>query len=125
VQQAKSTCKRKGLFKDYEDALEAESRSDEQAKSFQRAITNAMKKGADKPSQSLQDKLKAALIDALLEKKAAEEAQATSAEGFFLLYANFSAKTPDSAGTRLSSVKSEQPRGPIFKGTIHQGAWKE
>ncbi len=34
VQQAKSTCKRKGLFKDYEDALEAESRSNKRAKSL-------------------------------------------------------------------------------------------
>ena len=32
VQQAKSKCKRKGLFKDYKDALEVESRSNEQAK---------------------------------------------------------------------------------------------
>ncbi len=34
VQQAKSARKRKVLFKDYEDALEAESRSNEQAKSL-------------------------------------------------------------------------------------------
>ena len=43
VQQAKSACKRKGLFKDYEDALEAESKADEQAKSLQRAIPNTKK----------------------------------------------------------------------------------
>jgi hypothetical protein len=29
VQQAKSACKRKGLFKDYDDALEAESKAEE------------------------------------------------------------------------------------------------
>ncbi len=34
VQQAKSACKKKGLFKDYEDALEAESRSNKQVKSL-------------------------------------------------------------------------------------------
>ena len=34
VQQAKSACKRKGLFKDYDDALEALTDSDEQAKSL-------------------------------------------------------------------------------------------
>jgi hypothetical protein len=42
VQQAKCTCKRKGLFKDYEDALEAESKSDEQAKSLQRANISSL-----------------------------------------------------------------------------------
>jgi hypothetical protein len=41
VQQAKSECKRKGLFKDYDDGLVAVAKSDEQAKSLQRAITNA------------------------------------------------------------------------------------
>ncbi len=49
VRQAKSACKRKGLFNDYKDALEAESRSDEQAKSLRRAIANAKKKGANEP----------------------------------------------------------------------------
>ncbi len=44
VQQVKSACKRIGLFKDYEDALEAESRSNEQAKSLQRAVVNAKKR---------------------------------------------------------------------------------
>ncbi len=32
VQQAKSTCKRKGLFQDYDDAIGAESKAVEQAK---------------------------------------------------------------------------------------------
>ncbi len=52
------------------------------------------KKGANanEPSQSSQDKLKAALKDAFLEKKAAEEAHAASAEGFFSLYANLLSK---------------------------------
>ncbi len=49
VQQVKSTCKRKGLFKDYEDALEVESRSNKQAKSLQRAIANAKKKEPTSP----------------------------------------------------------------------------
>ncbi len=34
MQQAKSACKRKGLFKSYDDALEAESKSVEQVKSL-------------------------------------------------------------------------------------------
>jgi hypothetical protein len=72
VQQAKSPCTRKGLFKDYDDALEAESKADEQAKSFRRAIANAKKKGAGEPSQASQDDFKAALKEALLEKKVAE-----------------------------------------------------
>jgi hypothetical protein len=59
VQQAKSTCKRKGLFKDYDDVLEVESKSIEQIKSPQRAITNAKKKGANEPSPSSQDELTA------------------------------------------------------------------
>ena len=61
------------------------------AKSIQRAIANAKKKGADKPSQSSQDD-KAALKDTLLEKKAVEEAQAPSAEGILSLYANLLSK---------------------------------
>ncbi len=40
----------------------------------------------------LQDELKAALKEALLEKKVAEEAQAASAEGFFFLYVNLLSK---------------------------------
>jgi hypothetical protein len=34
VQQAKSACKRKGLFQDYDNAIEAESKAVEQVKSF-------------------------------------------------------------------------------------------
>ncbi len=50
MQQAKSMCKRKGLFKDYEDALEAESRSDEQARSLRRATANAKKREPTSPA---------------------------------------------------------------------------
>ena len=88
VQQAKSACKRKGLFNDYNEALEAVTRSDEQAKSLRRAIANAKKKGADEPSPTSQDDLKADLKEALLEKKAAEGNLKEAAEGFFSLYAN-------------------------------------
>ncbi len=42
VQQAKSACKRKGLFQDYDDAIEAEKKSVEQLKSLRKAITNAI-----------------------------------------------------------------------------------
>ena len=69
VQQAKSACKRKGLFKDYDDALEAVAKSDEQAKSLRRAIANVNKKGVDEPSQSLQDDLKADLKEALWKRR--------------------------------------------------------
>ena len=70
------------------DPKEAVAKSDKQAKSLQRATTNAKKKGADEPSQSSQDELKAELKEALLEKKAAEGCLTEAAEGFFLLYAN-------------------------------------
>jgi hypothetical protein len=42
VQQAKNACKRKGLFQDYDDAIEAESRAVEQAKNLRKAIANAI-----------------------------------------------------------------------------------
>jgi hypothetical protein len=96
VQQAKSACKRKGLFQDYDDAIEAETKSVEQAKSLRKAITNAIgpkfKKDAKDPNQSSPDNLKASLKDALLAKKVAQEAPATAAEGFFSLYANLHSK---------------------------------
>jgi hypothetical protein len=83
VQQAKSACKRKGLFQDYDDAIEAETKSVEQAKSLQKAIANVIgpksKKDAEDPNQSSPDDLKASLKDALLEKKVALEAKATAA----------------------------------------------
>jgi hypothetical protein len=86
VQQAISACKRKGLFKDYDDALEAVAKSDEQAKSLQRAIANTKKKGDNETSQSLQDDLKTELKEALLEKKASEGRLTEAAKGFFSLY---------------------------------------
>ena len=61
VQQAKSTCKRKGLFQDYNDAIEAETMSLEQAKSLRRAIASTIgpksKKDAKNPNQSSPDNL--------------------------------------------------------------------
>ena len=72
MQQAKSTCKRKGLFQDYDDAIEAETKSVEQARSLQKAIANAIgpksKKDAEDPDQSSPDNLKERLKDTLLEK---------------------------------------------------------
>jgi len=56
VQQAKSACRRKELFKDYDDALEAESKSIAQVESLRRAIANAKKMGATEPNPSSQDK---------------------------------------------------------------------
>ena len=85
VQEAKSTCKRKGLFQDYEDAIEAESKAVEQAKSLRKTIANAIgpksKKDAKNPNQTPLEELKASLKDTLLEKKKAQEAKATAAEG--------------------------------------------
>ena len=121
VQQAKSACKRKWLFQDYDDAILAETKSMEQAKSLRKAIASAIgpksRKDAEDPNESSPDDLKASLKDALLEKKVALEAQAMAAEGFFCFMQTFSAKMPNSAGTRLSPVKLEQPHGPIYKGT--------
>jgi sorbitol-specific phosphotransferase system component IIBC len=42
VQQAKSACKRKGLFQDYNDAITAESKAEEQVKNLRKAIANAI-----------------------------------------------------------------------------------
>ncbi len=92
VQQAKSACKRKGLFQDYDNAIETESKAVEQAKNLGKAIANAIgpksKKDAKDPNQSSLEELKASLKDVLLEKKKAQEAKATAAEGYFSLYAN-------------------------------------
>jgi hypothetical protein len=56
VKQAKSACKRKGLFQDYDDAIGAEAKAMEQAKSLQKAIANSIgpksKKDAEDPNQS-------------------------------------------------------------------------
>ena len=92
VQQAKSTCKKKGLFQDYDDAILAETKSVEQVKSLQKAVASAIgpksRKDTKDPNQSSPDNLKASLKDALLEKKVAQEAKAMAAEGFFSLYVN-------------------------------------
>jgi hypothetical protein len=94
VQQAESTCKRKGLFQDYNNAIETESEAADDAKNFQEAIVNATgpksKKDTTASNQPLPllDELKASLRNTLLEQKEAQEAQATAAGGFFLLYAN-------------------------------------
>ena len=63
LQQAKSACKRKGLFQDYDDAILAETKSVEQVKSLQKAIAGAIgpksRKDAKDPNQSSPDDLKA------------------------------------------------------------------
>ncbi len=92
MQQAKSACKRKGLFKDYDDALEAFDKFDEQVKSLQRTIANAKKTGANETSPTLQDDHKADLKEALLERKTTEGNLKEAAEGFFSLYANLLSK---------------------------------
>ena len=92
VQQAKSACKRKGLFQDYDDAIAAESKAVERVKNLRKTIANAIgpksKKDAEDPNQLALEESKASLKDALLEKKRAQEAKATAAEGYFSLYAN-------------------------------------
>jgi hypothetical protein len=84
------------LFQDYNDAIEAEKKSMEQAKSLRKAIANVIgpksKKDAKDPNQSSPDDLKASFKDALLAKKVALEAQVTDAECFFLLYSNLLSK---------------------------------
>ena len=96
MQQAKSACKRKGLFQDYDNAIGAESKAMEQAKSLQKAIANAIgpksRKDAKDPNQSSPEDLKASLKNALLEKKVALEAKAMAAEGVFSLYGNLLSK---------------------------------
>jgi hypothetical protein len=111
MQQAKSACKRKGLFQDYDDANEAETKSVEQAKSLRKAIANAIgpksKKDAEDPNQSSPDDLQASLKDAFLIQKEAQEAKATAAEDFFLLYANLLSKD---AQFRWDKIVSSQVR---------------
>ncbi len=98
MQQARSACKRKGLFQDYNDAIEVELEATEEAKNFREAITNAnvigpkSKMDVKNPDQLLKDYLKASLKDAFLEQKEAQEAHAMAAEGFFLLYVNLLSK---------------------------------
>ena len=104
VQQAKSVCKRKGLFKDYEDALEAESKANEQAKSLQRAIANGKKKGANEPSQSSQDE-RQPLKMPFWKRRRLKRPRPRPLKVSSRFMQTFSAKSPDSAGTKLSPVK--------------------
>ncbi len=73
MQQAKSMCERKGLFQDYDDAIEVESKAVEQAKTLRKAIMNVIcpksKKDAKDPHQSSPDELKASFKDALSGKE--------------------------------------------------------
>jgi hypothetical protein len=115
MQQAKSACKRKGLFQDYDNAIVVELEAADNATNFRESITNMTgpksKKDAAAPNQpSLDDELKASLKETLLVQKEAQEAQATATESFFSLYANL--LRPNSAGTRLSPAMLEQPCGP-------------
>jgi hypothetical protein len=70
VQQAKSACKRKGLFQDYDGAIEAKSEAVDNAKNFREAIANATdpksKKDATASNQPLLDELKASLKETVL-----------------------------------------------------------
>jgi hypothetical protein len=116
VQQAKSACKRKGLFKDYDDALEAFDKFDEQVKSLRRTIANAKKKGADETSQESQDDNKADLKEALLERKPPKVTLRRPLKASSRSTRISSAKMPVSVGTRLSPARLEQPHGPTCKG---------
>ena len=126
MQQAKSACKRKGLCQDYDDTIEAETKSVEQAKSLQKAITSTIgpksKKDVEDPNQSSPDNLKASLKDALLEKKVALEAQATAAEGFFLLYANLLSKD---AQFCWDKIVSSQVRAAPWTNLQENEQWKD
>ena len=97
-------CKRKGLFKDYEDALEAESKANEQAKSLQRAIANGKKKGANEPSQSSQDE-RQPLKMPFWKRRRLKRPRPRPLKVSSRFMQTFSAKSPDSAGTKLSPVK--------------------
>jgi hypothetical protein len=61
MQQAKSTCKKKGLFQDYNEAIEVESEATDDAKNFWEAIANATgpksKKNGTAPNQPSLDEL--------------------------------------------------------------------
>jgi hypothetical protein len=120
VQQAKSACKRKGLFQDYNDTVEAETKSVEQANSLRKAISNAIgpksKKDSKDPNQTSPEYLKASLKYTLLAKKVALEAQATAAKGFFLLYANLLSKDARFRWDKIVSSQIRAACGPIYKG---------
>ncbi len=70
MQQAKSACKKNWLFKDYDDAIEAESKAVEQAKSFRKGMAivndlqgNKHKKEHGKSMESFQDCITFHLLD--------------------------------------------------------------
>jgi hypothetical protein len=122
MQQAKSTCKRKGLFQDYDNAIEAESEAVEEAKNFQEASANINtigpkhKKDAKDPDQPSKDDLKASLRDAFKNRRRPKRPRPWLLKVSSCFMQTFSAQMPDSTGTRLSPVKSEQPRRLTFKG---------
>jgi hypothetical protein len=115
VQQAKSACKRNGLFQDYNDTIEAELEAADNAKNFREAVANATgatsKKDAAAPNQPSLDELKASLKEALLVQKKAQEAQTMATEGFFLLYAN------------LLSKDAQFRWGKIISGQVGAALW--
>ena len=96
VQQAKSACKRKVLFQDYNNAIEAELEAMDDPKNFREVNASTIgpksKEDTAAPNQPSLDELKASLKEALQIQKEAQEAQAMAAEGFFLLYANLLSK---------------------------------
>ncbi len=101
----------KGLFQDYDDAILAETKFVEQAKSLRKAIVSPngpkSRKDTEDPNQSSLDDLKASLKDTLLEKKKAIEAKATAAECFFSLYVNL---LSEDARFRWDKIVSSQVR---------------
>jgi hypothetical protein len=124
VQQAKRACKRKGLVQDYDDAIGAELKAVEQAKSLRKAIASAIgpksKKNTEDPNQSSMDDLKASLKDALLEKKVALEVKAMAAEGFFLLYANLLSKDAQFCWDKIVSCQVRAAPWTDLQGNEHK-----
>jgi hypothetical protein len=125
MQQAKSACKRKGLFQDYDNAIEAESEATDNAKNFLEAILNTTgpksKKDTTAPNQPSLDELKASLKEALLVQKEAQEAQAMAAEGFFSHYVNL--LLSKDAQFRWDKIISSQVRAALWtnlKGKEHE-----
>jgi hypothetical protein len=124
VQQAKSACKRKGLFQDYNNAIEAEWEAMDDAKNFREAIANVTgpksKKDATAPNQPSLDELKASLKDALLVQKEAQEAQAMATEGFFLLYVNLLSEDTQLCWDKIVSSKVGAAPWANLKGKEHK-----
>ena len=57
VQQAKSACERKGLFQDYNNAIETESEATDDAKNFREAIANVTGPKSKKDAAALNQPL--------------------------------------------------------------------